>query len=163
MNEIWKTYVIHDDHNIKGFFGEYRWLSNFHICEVVYDGVQWPSSENAYQAMKVRDEDRKRFETCTPSEAKKFWKKCVTIYKPEEWDLIKRKIMEDIVFDKFHRNLDLREKLIETFNKHLEETNHWNDIYWGVNFKSGIGRNELGNILMNVRRTFVYNELENKL
>jgi hypothetical protein len=49
----WKEYAIHDSHLIHGFFGDYRWLSNFHSCPVYFDGLLYPSSENAYQAAKL--------------------------------------------------------------------------------------------------------------
>ena len=50
-----RDYVIHDDNYIKGFFGEYRWLSNFEPCKVFYEGFEYSSSENAYQAAKSLD------------------------------------------------------------------------------------------------------------
>ena len=30
--------IIHDEQQIKGFFGEYRWLTNFAPAQVVLDG-----------------------------------------------------------------------------------------------------------------------------
>lgn len=35
------------------------------------------------------------------------------------------------LLDKFERNIDLKLKLRSTENKYIEETNHWEDIYWG--------------------------------
>ena len=58
--------------------------------------------------------------------------------------------MSAVVFDKFYRNIDLRNKLMETGNRYLEETNHWKDRYWGV--CDGKGENNLGKILMSVRK-----------
>ena len=51
---------------------------------------------------------------------------------------------------KFYRNLDIREKLLATGDKYLEEKNFWNDVFWGVDYKKG-GENKLGKILMKVR------------
>ena len=51
-NGDWKIYSIHDDKQIKGFFGNYSWLSNFYECSVWFEGGSYPSSENAYQAAK---------------------------------------------------------------------------------------------------------------
>lgn len=46
--------------NIKGFFCQYRWLSNFWPCKVEYDGHKFKSVEQAYQYAKaVTDEDKK--------------------------------------------------------------------------------------------------------
>jgi hypothetical protein len=33
---------------IKGFLGEYSFLSNFYLCPVYYEGLVYPSSENAF-------------------------------------------------------------------------------------------------------------------
>jgi len=142
-----REYIIHDENNIKGFFGDYRWLSNFHVCDVIFEGVLYPSSENAYQAAKCLDlRQKEQFITCNPSEAKKLSK---NILIRENWNSFKYDVMSAIVFDKFYRNYDLRLKLIETNNKYLEESNHWSDFYWGVcNDK---GQNKLGKILMGVR------------
>ena len=46
-------------------------------------------------------------------------------------------------------NPDLREKLVATGDAELIEGNHWNDTCWGV--CKGIGQNNLGKILMEVR------------
>lgn len=150
-NEI-PEYVSHTDCEICGFFGEkYRFLSNFYKTPVWYEGVLYPSSENAYQAAKVDCDDRKDFLTCTPNESKKLWKSFHSIYTEESWDIAKFDIMSSVVFDKFVRSLGLRRKLIETGDRYLEETNHWSDSTWGVNYKTKIGKNWLGIILMNTR------------
>lgn len=57
--------------------------------------------------------------------------------------------MASVVFDKFARNKELRDKLLFTNDKYLEETNDWNDKYWGI--CNGIGENNLGKILMGIR------------
>ena len=38
---------------IDSFQGEYRFLSNFWPCVVEYEGTEYPSVENAYQAAKT--------------------------------------------------------------------------------------------------------------
>lgn len=137
---------FYDENNIKGFFGGYRWLSNYHICPVVFEGDTYPSSENAYQAAKVLWCDRSLFWKCTPNEAKKHGQ---TTKPPVDWFNKNLDIMEAILFDKFTRNLDLRQKLLETGEKYLEETNWWNDQFWGV--CDGKGENRLGKLLMKIR------------
>jgi len=60
---------------ISGFFGEYRWLSNFHLCDVVdKNGCVWRSSEHAYQAMKFTSQkmQQKICDAKTAAEAKKL-------------------------------------------------------------------------------------------
>ena len=142
-----RDYIIHDDNQIKGFFYEFRWLSNFHPTPVLFEGEMYPSSENAYQAAKCANlSDKVQFLTCNPAQAKKFSK---TILVKEGWHSMKYDAMAAIVFDKFYRNPDIRQGLIELRQKYLEETNHWGDVYWGV--CKGKGENKLGKILMGVR------------
>jgi ribA/ribD-fused uncharacterized protein len=146
----WRTYAIHDDKNIKGFFGDYQWLSNFHISPVNYSGLLYPSSECAYQASKVQKEYRHNFQTCTPYQSKKLWKNYPLVDKSaKEWDNRKYEVMEIIVFNKFI-NEELKQKLLSTGDKYLEETNHWKDSFYGVDINLG-GQNQLGKILMKIR------------
>lgn len=146
--------TVHDENFVKGFFEEYRYLSNFHLCEVHYEGRVYPSSENAYQAAKAElDSEKDKFTTVTPSQSKKMGK---TVLMRSDWEKVKVKIMEEIVRDKFTRNSDIRNLLLQTGNRYLEETNWWGDKFWGV--CKGVGRNELGKILMKVR-----NELNDKV
>jgi predicted NAD-dependent protein-ADP-ribosyltransferase YbiA (DUF1768 family) len=60
--------------------------------------------------------------------------------------------MFSIILDKFTRDDILRRDLRLTENRYLEETNFWNDRFWGVDYKTGLGENNLGKILMEVRR-----------
>ena len=139
--------VQHDEHNIKGFFDNYRFLSNFEPCDVLFDGIIYPSSENAYQAAKSLDtEVRKKFVDISSTESKKLGK---IVEIRTDWNNIKLDIMFSIVFDKFTRNSKLGDQLIETGDKYLEETNSWKDTFWGV--CNGVGKNWLGRILMDVR------------
>ena len=137
---------FYDSDNIKGFFGGYRWLSNFHICDVMFEGDLYPSSENAYQAAKLPWCDRSLYWKCTPNEAKKYGAQTKA---PQDWFNRNLDIMEAILLDKFTRNEDLKAKLLETGGKYLEETNWWNDQFWGV--CNGKGENMLGKVLMKVR------------
>ena len=47
-------YAIHDENNICGFFGPFRFLSNFPKCPkgIEYLGTKFSSVENAFQAAK---------------------------------------------------------------------------------------------------------------
>jgi GTP cyclohydrolase II len=60
--------------------------------------------------------------------------------------------MDHLVAQKFNPTLnpDLYNRLLATGDKYLEETNWWNDTFWGKNLK-GEGENHLGQILMQVR------------
>jgi ribA/ribD-fused uncharacterized protein len=147
VNGIERDYIVHNDNEIKGFFGDYRFLSNFHISDVIFEGDLYPSSENAYQAAKCVDlSHRKQFMDCSPAESKRLSK---TIVIRDNWHLIRYEIMANIVFDKYYRNIELRHSLVDTKQKYLEETNHWSDTYWGV--CNDRGENKLGKIQMGVR------------
>lgn len=142
-----RDYIVHDESQIKGFFGEYRYLSNFELGRVIFEGIEYPSSENAYQAAKSLDVDvRKQFVNITPSESKKLGRQ---IEMRKDWDEVKYRVMYDIVLDKFTRHSKFGDLLIETGDRYLEETNHWGDKIWGV--CDGVGTNWLGKILMDVR------------
>ena len=68
-----------------------------------------------------------------------------------DWEQVKYDIMEQIVRAKFTQNEELREKLHATGNSELIEGNTWGDTCWGVDLRTGRGRNCLGQILMKVR------------
>lgn len=55
---------------VMGFFRAHRPLSNFHLEPFTYRGIVWPSSENAYQAMKAPESDWARFAEMTPGKSR---------------------------------------------------------------------------------------------
>lgn len=136
------------DEGIYGFFGDYRCFSNFHMCEIEWEGIKYPSSEHAYMAAKTLDqESRLKIASLTnPAAAKKFGRE---LELRENWDEIKFDIMFDILMYKFIHHKDIRKILLETGDLYLEETNNWGDVIWGV--CNGKGTNELGKTLMRVR------------
>lgn len=146
-----------DEENILGFFGKYRYLSNFYLTPIKYDGVVYPSVENAYQAAKTLDlEQRKQFVNCSPGQAKRLGR---TVGLRKDWDKIKLSIMRQLVSEKF-KNANLAKMLLLTGQAYLEETNNWGDEFWGVYRNNG--RNYLGKILMRVRDELSANVLEHK-
>lgn len=145
-----KDWIVHDEHNIKGFKEEYSWLSNMHDCPIYYEGLYYGSSEAAYQAAKCANiNDRPKFQNISGKQAKKLSK---TIKTRPRWDSIKSHIMAEIVLHKFLYNKDLQRSLLKTGDKYLEEANDWGDDYWGV--FNGEGQNVLGKILMATRAYF---------
>lgn len=146
-----RDYIVHDDKNIKGFFGDYRFLSNFEACPVWFDGLLYSSTEGAYQSAKTLDmEKRKEFTTLSPKEAMHAGRAIeqTSLFR-RDWVSVKYDVMSSAIFDKFYRNMELRKKLLATGDKYLEETNHWKDVYWGV--CDGKGESNLGKVLMAVR------------
>lgn len=149
----YEKFMVHDDTSIRGFFGEYRWLSNFHTCYVYYEGLLYNSSEAAYQAAKLLPHYRPSIVNMSAA-AKGNWNSLGedSLYdqSPEDWNNRRYEVMLAITFDKYFRNKGIRKKLIDTGDKYLEELNCWNDSYWGVDTVVG-GQNNLGKILMRVR------------
>lgn len=135
---------------IYGFFQEYRWLSNFHMCPVTVDNITFPSSEHAFMAMKTLDHSVRRHiaHIDRPQDAKAYGR---GVELRRGWDQgLRVTMMEKVLDAKFSQNIDLARKLLATCDKHLEETNNWGDRFWGV--VDGHGENQLGNALMRVRR-----------
>lgn len=133
---------------IAGFFGKYRWLSNFWESPIEYDGILCPTVEHAYQMAKcVNNEDRAAVAAATsPAEAKRLGNK---FHKYSDWDRVKVDAMKDLLRRKFNIPY-LRALLLETGDSYLEETNTWNDSFWGV--CNGMGQNKLGELLMEIRQ-----------
>ena len=135
---------------IDSFRDENFFLSNFFLCNITIDGITYNSAEAAFQAQKVLDdEEKKKFISITPIQAKRLGKK---VKLREDWEEVKVDIMRGIVRCKFTQNPDLAEKLIQTGDTELIEGNKWRDYFWGM--CNGKGKNNLGKILMEVREEF---------
>lgn len=133
---------------IMRFEGDYRFLSNFWLSRFEYEGITWMSVETAYQAMKADDQKEWGIiKNLTASDAKRYGRK---IRIRRDWEDVKIRIMTDIVFCKFSQNDYLKTMLLDTDNRLIVEGNNWGDQFWGVT-PDGVGRNELGRILMYVR------------
>lgn len=147
MKEDQFTDIIHNDKVIRGFFGEYRWLSNYHNVPIIVDGLVYGSTEAAYQALKCDNRQvREAFTLYTPAEAKKAGK---TVVLRPGWEDMKKTIMFELNFQKFYYNEELGKKLLATRDREIIESNWWKDTYWGV--CGGEGENWLGITLMSVR------------
>jgi len=137
---------------INKFQGETRWLSNFQECDVLYEGVLYPTTEHAFQAAKSLNQATRKYVAAlsTPREAKSYGNNLIKL-RPD-WEEVKRDIMFQINFIKYSDNEWLRDMLIQTGEEELIEGNTWGDTYWGVS--GGVGCNELGKILMEIRTYF---------
>lgn len=132
---------------INSFTGKYFFLSNFYEAPVKWKGITYRNNEAAFQSAKVLDKTlRKEFSDLDPSSAKRKGRQ---VKLRPGWDEIKFDIMYDICYEKFSQNEDLKIKLLDTGEEHLEEGNNWGDKIWGT--VKGKGQNLLGKILMEVR------------
>jgi ribA/ribD-fused uncharacterized protein len=149
----WRKIALHTQHEIRGFFGPYEWLSNTYRTDVFYLGTRYPSVENAYHAAKVFPAERHRFQVCSPLESMKLVERLAPI-DPLSWHDRKVEVMRTILFSKFYENRDLERKLLATGNAYLEERLWWRDTFWGYDVNLKAGENRLGRLLMEVREEF---------
>lgn len=137
---------------IASFNGKWRFLSNFFLHPVQFEGLLYPSTEHAYQAAKSLD-SQIRQEICalkTCGEAKRRGKE---IEARPDWEEVKLDIMRQVVRSKFE-DAELRAKLDATAPRTLIEGNRWHDNIWGVckcKDCPGKGKNLLGVVLMEIR------------
>jgi len=142
---------------IKEFKGEYRWLSNFTPCKVLLDGVEYPSTENAYQASKTLIyAERQPFTSMTAGQAKRAGRK-VTMR--DDWDNVKLDVMENLNRQKYLTE-PLKSMLIKTGDVEIQEGNTWGDTFWGI--CNGVGQNNLGKIIMKIRKEIVTEYLKER-
>ena len=135
---------------INSFTGEYRFLSNFWPAEITFCNATYPSVEHAYVASKtLNKEDRQKLLNLTAAQAKKLGR---SFQLRKDWDQVKFAFMEEFVSQKF-KNHELKSKLLATGDAKLIEGNTWNDTYWRI--CRGVGENNLGKILMNVRKNII--------
>jgi len=107
---------------IKGFRGEYQFLSNFYTCEIIYEDLVFTSVEAAFQAAKCEDyADRLIFQKLAASEAKKAGRR---VKLRADWEHVKIPIMSELVRLKFVGNSELLNKLAATGDATLVEANN---------------------------------------
>ncbi len=133
---------------IEQFQGEARFLSNFYPTQVTHDGIEYPTTEHAFQAAKTLHfgERWQISQLDTPGKAKQAGRR--NELRPD-WEQVKDQIMMELTILKFVNHRGLREQLLSTGTAELIEGNTWGDEYWGV--CDGKGLNTLGKILMLVR------------
>lgn len=144
---------------INGFFGAYRFLSNFYQHPIEFDGMLFPDNESAYQAAKTFDlEDRVMIRDAgSPAKAKRLGQ---IIEKRPDWQFVNLEIMKTINRIKFSDSR-LRQKLLDTDDSILIEKNNWHDNWYGdceCKNRGGehpncleVGSNWLGICLMQIR------------
>jgi ribA/ribD-fused uncharacterized protein len=139
---------------ISTFRGEYRFLSNFWPCCIVWEDLVYPTLEHAYAASKTDDPSIKQMiQSCaTPGDAKEYLSN-QAIQPSLSWTIEKKLwVMEKLLFIKFSgKEPFLTRALMATGDAELVEGNTWDDTFWGV--CNDEGENNLGKLLMKVRST----------
>jgi ribA/ribD-fused uncharacterized protein len=139
---------------ILSFTGDYHFLSNFYFTDIEIYDIVFPSAENAYQAAKSdKHEERLQFKDITPGMSKRLGQKIFVKDGIEMWNKRRLRVMEEILRVKFS-NPELKQMLVETAPRELQEGNYWGDTFWGV--YKGEGHNYLGKLLMMIRDNNIF-------
>jgi N-glycosidase YbiA len=135
--------------SIRFYEGPFYLLSNFSAHKVVFEGVEYMTSEHAYQVAKFRDPVIRERIKSAPSAflAREFGqaKEGMT----EGWNEKKVFVMKEIMRAKMLQHEDVREALRSTGDAPIEK-NHPDDSYWGTG-ADGSGENVMGKIWMELR------------
>lgn len=138
---------------IEGFFGEYRWLSNFWPARVMLGDLSFDTVEHAFQAAKTLDRRERQYigRAPTPDKARRWGREKIVVR--GDWHTVKLGVMEDLVRQKFTKHPTLKGLLLATGDEDIIEVNSWGDYYWGVakTHAGLVGDNHLGKIIMKVR------------
>lgn len=133
-----------------------NWFSNFMLFDspMTYQGIEFLTVENFYQAMKVAKEDietRRAIAAVSPAQSKKLGRGVAV--RPD-WNEIKDAVMEYALRYKFAPNTKWHTRLMETEGE-IVEWNYWGDRTWGATKRLPNGEldgeNRLGKLLMKIR------------
>lgn len=139
------------------FDSEYAFLSNFYNASCIFEGKLYPTVEHAFQAAKSLDHAERDWIAAagSPGLAKRLGRR---VNLRPDWEKVKFDVMEECLRSKFADPV-LKQKLLATGDEELVEGNYWHDNIYGncscEKCKDIVGRNMLGNILMNLRTEFM--------
>lgn len=132
----------------------YGAFSNLHRRPIVFEGVEYATSEHAYQAGKARKDSVREWLMAAPTPAL-LAMAAHGLYVWDvapNWSKTKFDRMRGVLRAKFTQHEDLKELLLSTRNARLVETatvdNSVNRLWGEVN---GVGKNMLGVLLMELR------------
>ena len=131
----------------------YYEFTNFSQYPIQLDGKQWPTTEHYFQAQKFIGTPYEEAIRKQPNARGAFdmsRNPSVSHWRRGDWDRVKDDVMLKCLRAKFTQHKDLREKLLDTGERHLIEHTS-NDSYWGDG-GDGSGQNKLGKLLMRVRK-----------
>lgn len=152
---MWGNFLMEDREVvlINKFDGEYDFLSNFYPSPIKIEGIEFPTVEHAFQAMKSLDITERQMiaNEPTPGRAKRAGRKVAL---RDNWEKVKCWVMRECLRKKFSTP-ELKEKLLSTGNAYLIEGNEWHDQFWGSCYCPDClrrpGLNMLGQLLMDIR------------
>jgi ribA/ribD-fused uncharacterized protein len=153
--------------NIHAFFSKDFAFSNFYPAPTIYKGLLLPTTEHHYVHQKATFHGdpkliNKALKATSPARAKRVMSN-LDNFDVNGWEKVKFKVMKEIVRCKLHQHPTVLQELLETNGKIIAEASP-HDKYWGtgLNIKETEsrmngkfpGRNELGNIYMELREEF---------
>ena len=143
MPEVINFYSVNDE------YGEF---SNFALYSITLKKKAWPTSEHYFQAQKFKDKkDQEEIRKArSPMLAARMGRERKRKLR-RDWESAKVGIMREALVAKFTQHDELRALLLSTGHAKLVEHTA-NDDFWGDG-GDGSGRNMLGRLLMEVRRT----------
>lgn len=141
---------------IDSFRGRHSFLSNFYHHTITYKGIQFRSTETAYQMEKIygpdldgqTDDVKNLFATVSSTESKAMGKNKAKA----DWRERSLQVMLDVLRIKFSQS-PMRNLLLDTGDSVLVEGNNWHDDFYGTCSCGNCppGANWLGRLLMRVR------------
>lgn len=132
---------------IKSFKRDYRFLSMSYPALIEYNGIVYYTAEAAFQAQKTTSiREQEKMSTLGPEAARKRGEK---IPLRPDWERVKDGAMYGVLHAKFSQNKHLKDKLLETGEKVLVDTDYDHGLYWAE--VAGVGENKMGKILMRIR------------
>lgn len=131
----------------------YGCFSNFAAYSFTLDNLLWQTVEHFYQASKYEGTPYLEIiqKAIDPKEAYRLSKQ-YSEHKRTDWKDVKLEYMKRGTLQKFIENPEIRKILLDTQDDTIIE-NCPNDDYWGQD-ANGIGENNMGKILMEVREYF---------
>jgi len=133
-------------------------FSNFSPHGFELDGTYWKTSEHYFQAQKFVGTDYAELvrKAATPKQAAEIGRRRDLPLRTD-WEQVKDDVMRRAVLKKFATHADIRTILLSTGERDIVE-NAPNDYYWGCG-RDGMGKNRLGEILMETRTILCQREL----
>ncbi len=135
---------------IAEFKGKYEFLSADFPCDIVINGITYPTATNYFCALKATSDGmRKKIARLSPNKARQ---KLAMLPPNDDYDNNKEYYLYIANKAKFEQHQDLKNKLIETGNSELINTVTYRDEWAGI--RNGIGENKLGIVLMKIREEY---------
>lgn len=156
-----------DKDNFTGFFKPYDkngYLSNWYNIKFTVDNVEFSSAEQYMMYSKAmlfgdRFTANKILNTSDNARIKQLGRE-VKPFNPKIWDSKCQEIMVRGLYEKFNQNIKIKEQLLSTGDTVLAECSPYDRI-WGIGLslddskrfytEHWLGKNYLGNVLMEVR------------